>query len=76
MVYMYSTTLTQSEQGLPPEFEFVGVPSMIRKEKGTATLLILTNVVYHYFCHDINVLSRSTLGIMFEYLPLLSKGLF
>ena len=30
----YSTVLTQSEKGLPPEFEFVGVPSMIRNEKG------------------------------------------
>lgn len=29
-----STTLTKSEKGLPPEFEFVGVPSMVRKEKG------------------------------------------
>ena len=29
-----SATLTKSEKGLPPEFEFVGVPSMIRKEKG------------------------------------------
>jgi hypothetical protein len=30
----FSATLTKSEKGLPPEFEFVGVPSMIRKEKG------------------------------------------
>ena len=29
-----SATLTKSEKGLPPEFEFVGVPLMIRKEKG------------------------------------------
>ena len=36
-----SATLTKSEKGLPPEFEFVGVPSMIRKEKGK-----LHNMIY------------------------------
>ena len=37
--YHSSTTLTQSEKGLPPEFEFVGVPSMIRKEKGKCIIV-------------------------------------
>ena len=44
-----STTLSKSEKGLPPEFEFVGVPSMIRKEKGKLHKIITckkSNVLY------------------------------
>ena len=42
--YDSSTTLMQSQKGLPPEFEFVGVPSMIRKEKGTMYTWIHSNM--------------------------------
>ena len=43
--YDSSTTLTQSEKGLPPELEFVGVPSMIRKEKGKLHMTITRYIV-------------------------------
>lgn len=30
----YSTTLTRTERGLPPELEFVGIPTLVAKERG------------------------------------------
>ena len=38
MILFFSMTLTQTEKGLPPEMEFVGIPSIIHSEKGTESI--------------------------------------
>ena len=53
--YGCSITLTQSEKGLPPEFEFVGVPSMIRKEKGEPFNTCVAHKSYLHFKLHVHV---------------------
>ena len=52
LLFSFSTTLTRTERGLPPEFEFVGLPTVVRKEQGRWTP-----------CSTIMALSRSILSI-------------